>query len=125
MNNPVVNFQMPYEDADRVVSFYNDAFVWKMINTGEATNNYIAALTTESDGFESVTKSAINGGFSPKGPYSDVTVLVVSVQDIDKAIEDTKSAGGKVLGDPIDIPDVGKMVSILDTEGNKLSLLEH
>jgi len=116
---------MPYEDADRVAKFYSDAFGWRMINTGGTTHYYIAALTTDSDEFESVTKSAINGGFSPKGPYSDSTVLVVSVKDIQKAIHDTTVAGGKVLGEPLDIPQVGKMVSILDTEGNKLSLLQH
>ncbi len=125
MDNPVVNFQMPYEDAQRVEEFYKKAFGWKMINTGEATHNYIAALTTESDEFESVTKSAINGGFSPKGPYSDSTVVVVSVKDIEVAIKNVETAGGTVLGEPMDIPQVGKMASVLDSEGNKLSLLQH
>lgn len=125
MNNPVVNFQMPYEDAQRVQKFYQSTFGWKMIDTGEATHNYIAALTTESDEFESVTKSAINGGFSPKGPYSDITVLVVSVKDIHIAIKDVKAAGGTVLGDPMEVPQVGVMVSVLDSENNKLTLLQH
>lgn len=125
MDNPVVNFQMPYEDAKRVEKFYSKVFGWKMINTGEATHNYIAALTTQSDEFESVTKSAINGGFSPKSPYSDSTVIVVSVKDVDIAIEDVKQAGGNVLGKPMDIPQVGRMATILDSEGNKLSLLQH
>lgn len=125
MSNPVVNFQMPYEDADRLTKFYSDVFDWKMINTGEATHNYIAALTTESDEFESLTKSAINGGFSPKGPYSDSTTVVVAVEDIQAAIAKVKAANGTVLGEPMDIPQVGKMVSILDSENNKLTLLQH
>jgi len=125
MDNPVVNFQMPYENAERVMDFYTKAFGWKMVNTGEATHNYIAALTTESDEFESLTPSAINGGFSPKSPYSDTTAIVVSVKDIQLATAAVKNAGGTVLGDPMDVPNVGKMVSILDSENNKLTLLQH
>jgi uncharacterized protein len=125
MHNPVVNFQMPYEDAKRVEAFYARAFGWKMINTGEAAHNYIAALTTESDGFESVTTSAINGGFSPKGPYAQSTVVVVSVANIHEATANVRAAGGQVLGEPVDIPDVGMMVSIVDSEGNTVSLLQH
>ena len=125
MENPVVNFQMPYEDAIRVQEFYSKAFGWNMINTGEATHNYIAALTTESEGMESVTPSAINGGFSPKSQYNEAPCLVISVKDIEKALKAVQEAGGTILGKPMDIPQVGKMASVLDSEGNKLSLLQH
>lgn len=33
-------------------------------------------------------------------------------------------AGGKVLGGPMEIPGVGKYVSFLDTEGNRVSMLQ-
>jgi len=33
-------------------------------------------------------------------------------------------AGGKVLGEPVDIPGVGSYVSFIDTEGNRVSLLQ-
>ena len=35
-----------------------------------------------------------------------------------------QDAGGKVLGDPMDIPGIGKYVSFLDTEGNRVSMLK-
>jgi uncharacterized protein len=34
------------------------------------------------------------------------------------------SAGGKVLGDPWDIPGVGQYVSFVDSEGNRVSMLQ-
>jgi predicted enzyme related to lactoylglutathione lyase len=34
------------------------------------------------------------------------------------------AAGGKVLGEPMDIPGVGWYVSFSDSEGNKVSLLQ-
>jgi predicted enzyme related to lactoylglutathione lyase len=33
-------------------------------------------------------------------------------------------AGGRVLGEPIEIPGVGQYVSFLDTEGNRVSMLQ-
>ena len=29
MSNPVVHFEMPYDDAARVVNFYAEAFGWR------------------------------------------------------------------------------------------------
>jgi predicted enzyme related to lactoylglutathione lyase len=34
------------------------------------------------------------------------------------------AAGGKVLGEPMEIPDVGQYVSFFDTEGNRVSMLQ-
>ncbi len=33
-------------------------------------------------------------------------------------------AGGKVLGKPVDIPDIGLYVSFFDTEGNRVTMLQ-
>ncbi|HUD19330.1 MAG TPA: hypothetical protein VMR81_02735 [Patescibacteria group bacterium] len=39
-------------------------------------------------------------------------------------MKDVAAAGGKVLGHPMEIPGVGLYVSFLDTEGNRVSLLQ-
>jgi predicted enzyme related to lactoylglutathione lyase len=46
------------------------------------------------------------------------------VDDIDDAARKVKHAGGKVLGEPVEIPGIGKYVSITDTEGNRVALLK-
>ena len=33
-------------------------------------------------------------------------------------------AGGKVLGEPMEIPGVGQYVAFFDTEGNRVSMLQ-
>jgi predicted enzyme related to lactoylglutathione lyase len=35
-----------------------------------------------------------------------------------------EKAGGQVLGEPSDIPGVGSYVAFLDTEGNRVSMLQ-
>lgn len=40
------------------------------------------------------------------------------------AMKDITNAGGKVLGEPMVIPGVGAYVSFMDTEGNRVSILQ-
>jgi len=118
---------MPYEDADRVTKFYQQALGWNMqLIPGEAMGNYITAETSETDESSMVKKpGTINGGFFAKKPDwpAQVPSVVISVQDIGAAMKAIIEAGGKIEGEPVDIPGIGKYVSFTDTEGNRVSLL--
>ena len=125
--NPVVHFEMPYENGDRVAKFYSQVFGWQMNNTGPEMGNYVLAGTTETDENRMVkAPGTINGGFFQKNPEwpAQYPSVVISVKDINAAIKSINAAGGKVLGDPMDIPGVGKYVSFMDTEGNRVSILQ-
>ena len=50
--------------------------------------------------------------------------VVIAVDDVKKSSQKVAAAGGKVLGDPMDIPGVGKHVSFVDPEGNRVSMLQ-
>ena len=125
--DPVVHFEMPYEDQGRLAAFYASAFGWKMQGTSEEMGNYVLATTTET-GPQGRPKApgAINGGFFPKKPDwpAQHPSVVISVGDIKKGMERVASAGGTVLGEPMTIPGIGQYVSFTDTEGNRVSLLE-
>ncbi len=126
--NPVVHFEMPYEDASRVASFYKEAFGWNMqLVPGEEMGNYITAETSETDDKRMVkTPGNINGGFFAKKPDfpGQFPSVVISVDDIEAAIKRVAESGGEVLGEPINIPGIGQYVSFNDTEGNRVSLLQ-
>lgn len=126
-NNPVVHFEMPYDDAVRVSDFYKQAFGWGMnLIPGEEMGNYITAQTTKTDNNRMVTEpGTINGGFYPKKDSpAQVPSVVISVKDIDQAMNDVQAAGGEVLGEPVEIPGIGQYVSFTDTEGNRVSLMQ-
>src|SRR5690349_6739005 len=114
-NNPVVHFEMPYDDAARVQAFYQKAFGWGMTLLPQAEmGNYITAQTAETDAKRMVkTPGAINGGFYPKksGWPAQVPSVVISVSNLETAMKAVVAAGGKVLGEPVDIPGVGRYVS--------------
>jgi uncharacterized protein len=69
---------------------------------------------------------AINGGFFPKRPDwpAQHSSLVIAVDDVQAAMETVAEAGGNVLGEPMEIRGVGQYVAFVDTEGNRVSMLQ-
>jgi uncharacterized protein len=125
--NPVVHFEMPAQDRKRMADFYSKVFGWQAQLLGEETGNYVTVTTTETgkDGRPTVPGS-INGGFYPltqstQGQYPSI---VIAVGDIMESMQKVASEGGKIIGEPTDIPGIGKYVSFIDTEGNRCSLLQ-
>lgn len=126
MMNPVVHFEMPYDDRARMAKFYGSAFGWQTQMLGDDMGNYVLATTTETGESGPKKTGAINGGFYPKKPDwpEQYPSVVIAVDDIKESIKKVTDAGGKVLGEPMDIPGVGQYVSFIDTEGNRVSMLQ-
>ncbi|MDP1699875.1 MAG: VOC family protein [Aestuariivirga sp.] len=124
--NPVVHFEMPAENRQRMAEFYSKTFGWKTQMLGKDMGNYVIATTTESDEKGPKKPGAINGGFFTKSDDmpAQYPSVVVAVDDINDSMKKVMTAGGKVLGDPTEIPGVGQYVSFFDTEGNRVSMLQ-
>jgi predicted enzyme related to lactoylglutathione lyase len=124
--NPVVHFEMPYDDRVRLAKFYESSFGWQMQIFGEEMGNYVLATTTESSEGRPKEPGAINGGFFPQRPDrpAQYPSVVIAVDDIKESIKKVMDADGKVLGEPMEIPGVGQYVSFIDTEGNRVSMLQ-
>lgn len=122
----VVHFEMPYENKERMARFYQSAFGWQAKMLGEDMGNYVVATTTESTDAGPTKPGAINGGFYAKKPDYPMQYpsVVIAVDDVKRSSEKITAAGGKVLGEPMSIPGVGQYVSFLDTEGNRVSMLQ-
>jgi uncharacterized protein len=123
---PVVHFELPYDDRQRMAKFYREAFSWKTEIMGKEMGNYVVATTTESDKDGPKKPGAINGGFFERKPDwpGQYPSVVIAVDDIQVAMKKVAAAGGKVFGEPMEIPRIGNYVAFEDTEGNRLSLLK-
>jgi uncharacterized protein len=123
---PVVHFEMPAEDRQRMAKFYQNAFGWQTQMLGEEMGNYVLATTTETDESGPKKPGAINGGFFPKKPDwpAQHPSVVIAVGDMQAAIKKVAEAGGEVLGQPMEIPGVGLYVSFFDSERNRVSMLQ-
>ena len=95
-----------------------------MKTLGKEMDYYVLATTTETDEKGPVRPGAINGGFYPKKKKPDCPSLVVAVDDVDASVKKVIKAGGKMSAKPVDIPEVGRYASFIDTEGNRVTMLE-
>ena len=129
--DPVVHFEMPAENKNRMVSFYTSVFGWEAQKLGPDMGNYVVVSTTEmGDNNRPKTPGAINGGFFEKSKDNQYPSVVIAVDDIKESMKKVEAAGGKILGggykagEPDDIPGVGLYISFIDTEGNRISMLQ-
>ncbi len=136
--DPVVHFEVGYNDRERMKKFYSTCFGWQMNQMGDDMGNYVVAQTgpTDPKTTRPTEPGFINGGFYGKtdDPDSQAPSFVIAVEHINASIEAVKKAGGKIKGsmnpdgsrtmEPTMIPGVGLWVSCEDTEGNRFSLLQ-
>ncbi|MEP6874307.1 MAG: VOC family protein [Burkholderiales bacterium] len=125
--NPVVHFEMPYDDGDRVARFYEKAFGWSMQQLGPEMGHYVKAAPAETDLSGNPTRAgSINGGFYARKPDwpAQYPSVVIAVDDIRSSMTAVTVAGGKVLGEPTEIPGIGRYVSFSDTENNRVAMLQ-
>jgi len=99
-------------DAKRAQTFYGEVLGWKVEGApmGDFTYEMIKAGDT-----------TIGGYATPHGEPPH-WISYVSVDDVDATAKAIRAAGGKVLGDPSDIPGVGRMARCADPLGATFNL---
>ena len=122
--DPVIHFEMPAEDTERIQKFYENAFGWQTTPLGPEAGDFVLAFTIETDEETRMPKKrgAINGGFYKKTEPDQRTRLTILVEDIQEAMKKVESAGGTLVGEVQEMPGVGLFASFTDTEGNLLTL---
>lgn len=125
--NPVVHFEMPFDDKQRMANFYQNAFGWKPLMLGSEMGEYVLVQTAETDEQGMLKEPGrINGGFYHKSADKPAQYpsVVIAVTDLNEAMKKLTDAGGKVIGEPVEIKGYGMYVSFYDTEGNRVSLMQ-
>jgi uncharacterized protein len=129
--NPVVHFEIPSDDRDRMINFYSNVFGWGAQKLGPEMGDYVLVTTTETDDKGMIKKPGnINGGLFPRSDDNQHPSVVIAVDDIREAMKNIEAAGGTIIGgghkagEPDDIPGVGLYIAFKDTEGNRLSVLQ-
>lgn len=100
-------------DPEKAQSFYSKLLGWEteVFEAGEIVYPMIKVNGTT------------HGGFGPSqggGPSS--WLGHIGVDDVDEAVQRAEAAGGSIMGEPMDIPDVGRMAVIQDPQGAVLSV---
>jgi predicted enzyme related to lactoylglutathione lyase len=110
-----------------MADFYTEVFGWQTKMLGPEMDEYVLVTTTEADENGHPKKpGAVNGGFYTKSADrpAQYPSVVIAIDNIKEAMKKVTEAGGKVLGEPMEIPGYGLYVSFFDTEGNRVSMMQ-
>ncbi len=111
----VIHFEIPADDPERAIKFYEDVFGWEIIKWEHGDYWLVSTGPDEEPG--------INGAIMPKKDGNMVrdTISVYSIDEFAKKIE---SQGGKMLTGKMPIPGMGFNQLFKDTEDNEFGMIE-
>lgn len=128
----MVHFEIPYDNKTHTAAVYEKAFGWDAKALGEEKENFVLANSGPVGGDNlpapapAPAPGTRNGGSFPKigGRPQQLPYVVIAVVDVAKSMEQVRQAGGKILGEPMEISGVGRYVSFHDSEGNRRVMLQ-
>lgn len=125
--NRVMHFEIGAEDPHRAIEFYTKTFNWE-IKKWEGPMDYWLVMTGDAK------ESGIDGGIYQRDPLpeepassqdANTFLCTIEIADIDQAIQKIKENGGEIISDKMEIPSVGIMAYVKDTEGNLFGVMEN
>ncbi|QQR83061.1 VOC family protein [Candidatus Peregrinibacteria bacterium] len=130
--NAIVHFEIPADDVNRAMDFYQKTFGWKFnkfdMPTDSSTGGdpYYGVITTELDekGMAK-TPGAINGGLMKRKQPGQPFMNYINVDSIDESLETIKANGGTIYMPKTEIaPGMGWIACFIDPEKNMMGLHE-
>ncbi|OGH05213.1 MAG: hypothetical protein A2W22_01165 [Candidatus Levybacteria bacterium RBG_16_35_11] len=122
MNRPV-HFEIPTDDTSRAKAFYEKVFGWKIEKWGGGEQEYWLINTGSKE------EPGIDGGLmkreKPVSSEGDSGyICTMDVENVQTCAKKVLEAGGKLVTDKMDVPNVGSMYHCNDTEGNKFGIMQ-
>src|SRR5262245_12238148 len=105
-------YELVSRDAKKAQRFYNEVLGWKVAPFPMGDTTYEMILAGEA------LDTMIGGYTTPRNEQEPSHwIAYVSVDDVDAAAKSAAANGGKVLEEPFDAPEVGRMARIADPQG--------
>jgi predicted enzyme related to lactoylglutathione lyase len=114
MNNPIVHAEIRSSDPDATRDFFGKLFGWTYPTEG-ALPGYTFVETGVPD--------ALYTAISPLQGDGDLVTFFVGVEDIDSALGDATSLGGRIVQERVNVPGVA-FALIADPQGHIVGLAE-
>ena len=131
MANSVVHFEIYCDDVERAKKFYAEVLGWTFKDLGDDMGGYVLVYPS-GDNTENRAKNGINGGMARRRKSSagignttpNAFVCTVTVKDIEETIRKVEPAGGRIDMPIGDVPGVGRLAYIRDTEMNLVGIMQ-
>jgi uncharacterized protein len=112
----VIHFELPADDPDRAVGFYQKALGWN-IEKWDGPEDYWLVSTGDPG------QEGINGAITRRSAFP-VLCNTVGVDSVDEYVGRVVEAGGEVAMPKMAVPGVGYLAYCKDTEGNLFGLMQ-
>ncbi|MBR9700112.1 VOC family protein [Candidatus Woesearchaeota archaeon] len=119
----VQHFEIPADDTSKAEKFYTSVFGWDTKKVDDFDYIGLMATTTGEDGRGNEV-NAISGGMFKRDTKGMQPIVVISVDNIKKALEKIEKQGGKTVLETQNIGEHGLYARFEDIEGNILGLWE-
>ena len=113
----VSHFELPADDPERLVKFYENVFGWT-VRKWDGPVDYWLVTTGPED------QEGIDGGIARRGEESVGVVTSIDVPSVDEFVEKITGAGGTVVAPKMAIPGVGYLAYCKDPDGNVFCIME-
>lgn len=124
MSARVVHFEVPFDDADRAMSFYRDIFDWQIQSIPEMGYNLVSTGPVSDEGMPT-EPGYIGGGMMQRQASVDRAVITLQVDDIDATLVAIEEHGGAAVGEKMQVGDMGFAAYFNDCEGNLMGLWQN
>jgi len=121
--DPVVHFEVPADDTERAKAFYTTCFGWNAVSMPGMGYTLFHTTKTDEQGMVG-TPGNINGGMFQRHEKVDRVVFTVAVEDLEASLRKVQDAGGAVVMGKDEVPGVGYVAYVKDTEGNLVGLIQ-
>jgi len=121
MGGRVVHFEVPYDDADRARAFYAVVFGWQIQPVPELEYNFVQTGPVADTGTPT-EPGYIGGGMLQRQADVDRPVITIEVDDMTEALAAIGVHGGAVVGEPMQVGEMGIAGYFTDSEGNLMGL---
>jgi predicted enzyme related to lactoylglutathione lyase len=127
MDHTVVHFEIPADQPERAVKFYQDLFGWDIQHydgTAAGGVDYWMVRTVPTDGQGMPTRPGVNGGLMRRMYPGQTPVNYINVANVDEFAGKAERLGAKVLMGKMPVPGMGWFAQLADTEGNVFAIWE-
>ncbi|NUR97362.1 MAG: VOC family protein [Kribbellaceae bacterium] len=104
----IIHVEIVAEDHDRAAEFYREVFGWE-VTPAPVPDDYLLARTGPGEG--------IDGAIMSNRYQSQQTIAWLEVDDLEATLEAARAAGGTPVGEIQELPGVGRLSYLRDTEG--------
>lgn len=113
----IIHFELPAKNPEMLINFYKKVFGWELKQIHEDRNHF--SVNTDQE----INKIDIKQ--IPQSEKIKSIVNLISVHSLSNTLALVTESGGELIIEKVNIPNVGNVAYIKDTEGTIIGLVEH